>query len=404
MNPTELEELLHLTADSHDVGAPTLGRLIEQGSARRRRRRLASVGVAGLATVLAISAAFALWPADDHARRSATGPTSSAPSGDEPPLDAPAGTRLVGLDGVAVAVPANWATQDTRCGSAQSDTIVFDEGSRDCLALPPRPVSELHLSTVDSVFVPDWAHGGDETSVDGVQAYVAHRPVYRCPYSGPGYDSRCEGVGAALIVPSRQVVLWVLSPDQRTVDEVLGSARLIPGGFTAVPYVPLPDHTHAGEQLLADAGLDATVVDTPAAMSLSPPWVTMSPSSGSVVRDGTVVQLSWIDPVQEIVGDWVPALVDGDDATDEERTDGGLSIDPDGHWAASDTCNDHWGPYAARGDALITFTPRGQTLVGCDPRLAVIVDATGLHLVNGRLVLTNDAGRELVVYTRAATQ
>lgn len=126
-----------------------------------RSLSLGALAVAGAAaaTAAVVGSVAALWPAGGSPGTPVASPESDL---------APAGMRLVGLAGAAVAVPQEWATNAHTCGTPISDTVVIDLGPVLACAAP-RPAG------VDSVEVTSWAprsgFTADETfEIDGVSA------------------------------------------------------------------------------------------------------------------------------------------------------------------------------------------------------------------------------------------
>ena len=153
MTERQLTDLLERTAARTPVGPPPLDTLYA-GAAHRRRRRTAGLVAATAVTVGAVIGASTLL----HPRGS-TAPVTSP---------APVPTRLVGFGHAAIAVPADWPTNKSQCGTPQQDTVLIDDPSagRYCASRRPSGVDSVQLSgrpTIDF-------HADQTVVIDGVQA------------------------------------------------------------------------------------------------------------------------------------------------------------------------------------------------------------------------------------------
>ncbi|TCC41608.1 PASTA domain-containing protein [Kribbella speibonae] len=128
---TDLTDLLARTADQTPVGPPPLDAL-HAGATRRRRRRAAGLTATAVVAVAAVIAGTTLLTSHDQ-----TAPVTS-PTPTPTPI-APA-TRLVGLDHAAIAVPVDWPTNKSRCGTPMVDTVLIDDPSAGQYCMMYRPV------------------------------------------------------------------------------------------------------------------------------------------------------------------------------------------------------------------------------------------------------------------------
>ncbi|MFY9914590.1 MAG: PASTA domain-containing protein, partial [Nocardioidaceae bacterium] len=213
----------------------------------------------------------------------------SPTGGERTALQTPVGTRLVGYGGVAVAVPDGWGVGQTRCGTPIRDTVDFRPhriGDRSCY-LPQRVSSLTVASTSYAGAATDVGRAKLAGDIDGV--YFFRTPLRQTCPEWPAGRSGCRSLWhGALVVPSRDVVLTVDSRHKATVSSVLGSMRLIPDGYTAVPdFTGLWDGR--ATPLAQQAGLvwkSACPAGSQCDMSVIE---ATDPAAGSVVPVGTTV-------------------------------------------------------------------------------------------------------------------
>ena len=243
MNDDKATRLFSRAADSiPPIPRPPAEQLIQQGKRVQRRQRLLRAGSVAAVAALIIGAG-ALWlPGSSGsaqppiATNQTTAPHDSVPSdtrersnrGELP--TAPDGTRWLGYQGVMVAVPTDWRTQSGGCVDLPLSSTVFFEASQEltCAGIRPPGVSSLRI------------YDGDSEHIEGLLPELGQAPpvnglnVRRKPTRMEGETEIAEGV---LLVETANVLLWADSPDPAVVDAVLDTARLIPGGYTAVPDV-----------------------------------------------------------------------------------------------------------------------------------------------------------------------
>ncbi len=248
---------------------------------RRRTRVIAGVGVAA-AVGLVVVGSVVLFDTTNRADQPATTATTAttAPSETPPPstqngLVTPPGTRLVGMGPIAVAVPQSWGTNDVRCGTPLSDTVVFEgTGTRSCL-VKQRDVSSVHFGNIT------WEQKG--TTIDLGEVEITRGDIYEVPRA----QKYPFSVGR-ITVPSHDVAVRVLSTDEELIRRILDSVRDIPAGYVAVPATSAASSTTwPFEQ---DAGLEVrTVIVYRAGV---PPGVLLSsdPPFGSIVPEGSRVR------------------------------------------------------------------------------------------------------------------
>ncbi|MER7248262.1 PASTA domain-containing protein [Kribbella sp. NPDC000426] len=205
----KLTDLLERTAEQTPVGPPPLDTLYA-GAARRRHRRTAGLVAA---TVVAVGAVIA----------GSTLLTSRAPVTSPAPV-APA-MRLVGFGHAAIAVPAEWPTNESRCGTPMQDTVLIDDPSAAlyCMAFRPAGVESvgLYYGSPRADFRAD-----ERFQIGGVRA---ERQQTTCSTSN--YPKRntttCDGT---VSIPSLKV--WFRAESSTSaaeVDHLLQRIQIMPG-------------------------------------------------------------------------------------------------------------------------------------------------------------------------------
>jgi hypothetical protein len=130
----KLTDLLERTAEQTPVGPPPLDTLYA-GASRRRHRRTAGLVAATVVAVGAVIGASTLLTS-----RTPTAPVTS-------PTPVPPAMRMVGFGHAAIAVPAGWPTNKSRCGTPMQDTVQIDDPSAMlfCGAFRPAGVESVEL-------------------------------------------------------------------------------------------------------------------------------------------------------------------------------------------------------------------------------------------------------------------
>jgi hypothetical protein len=205
-----------------------------------------------------------------------------------PLVSAPTGYRFVGLRHAAIAVPTDWGTNATQCGTPMKNTVIIDVFAvRDCAIAPKPEVDSVELRT--GAAASDFR--ADRTfTIDGV---AAEQSRTTCSDSSGARRAHCSG---AVRIPSVQADFLAESwADAATVDTILSRIRILPDRV-AVPGF----RTLAGEQgarsgqlyqdQLRAAGL-AVRVRTRHIPALDGGHVLdVSPAPGTVLRPGDVVE------------------------------------------------------------------------------------------------------------------
>src|SRR4051812_35869405 len=175
-------------------------------------------------------------------------------------LDVPAGSRLVGLNHVAVAVPREWGTNQTRCGVPQEDTVVIDQDAVE-LCMVPRPPRVDSISLTAGQPPELFGQHVDDGSVlhfdiSGVPA-VGTPTVCDDPQSlGPA-----SGCSAIVYVPSEDVTVRIESTtDADVVNHFVQQIYVVPDRVAVPGYLSADNRAqsraqHVYVQQLRDAGL-----------------------------------------------------------------------------------------------------------------------------------------------------
>lgn len=286
MNDDNLTDLLEARAADVTVGPPPLAEM-HRHAVRRRRSYVAALAAA--AAVVVTVGAVAVWPDGSGSGRDSTPTASDSPSPSPSPEVPPAGFRWVGMGRAVIAVPDSWATNDIRCGTPQSNTVVVDVSVIEtCATAYPADTSSVWLrerQPVDEIAT--WT----PVEVDGEEAL-------RSP------DERLVGYGdspifrASVYLPGRDVVFAASSTvSQEVVDEVLSRVTILDTlvavpGISPANYGPTPQ-SKAGEtyvRMVREAGLVAEVVTEQGPL---PGFVLdVSPAPGTVVEPGAVVTVT----------------------------------------------------------------------------------------------------------------
>jgi hypothetical protein len=217
MTDRHLSELLELSAERVHVGPPPTETMVASARRRQQYRNWALVGVStAVAAVIVVT--FAAFGPDRAAAPAPPQPVAS------PDVTRPPGTRLVGIGHIAVAVPKQWATNRTYCGTPQKDTVVIDQPVVEACAAP-RPTG------VDSVTLTQGRpHDGVSASPAQVSGVAVRQAPIACSENfGPGV--LCTG---SIYVPSENVSIVVASGRRPVVERLLEDVYVMPARI-AVP-------------------------------------------------------------------------------------------------------------------------------------------------------------------------
>lgn len=297
-------DLLRSAVADLTVSEAPADELVRLGRRTRRRTRVAAVlgGVAAVGLIAVGSAVVSTTErtADQPAATQPTAPTDTPPP-TQGGLVTPPGTRLVGMGPIAVAVPRSWETNDIRCGTPLSDTVVFEStGTRSCF-VEQRDVSSVHFGRIGRWERRTWERNAT-TALDLGEIDITRSEIG--PYhEGPGEPTYPFSVGV-VTVPGYDVAMWVVSTDQELIRSVLDSVRAIPDGYVAVPATSAASSTTWPFE--EDAGLDVREV-TVYREGMSPGVLLSSdPPFGSIVPAGSRVTRTVTGPGEPLSGPDAP--------------------------------------------------------------------------------------------------
>ncbi|MFK4086743.1 PASTA domain-containing protein [Kribbella sp. NPDC020789] len=274
MNETKLTELLEQAGERTVVGPPPIDAM-RSGATRRKHRRTAVWSAAG--TALAVAAVIGA---------STVLTSNDATPLPQPPVAAnpvPDGMRLVGLGHVAIAVPKEWGTNKTKCGTPMMDSVIVDPGAVPyCLVKRPEGVDSVEIGPLPE------KPAKPNAEIDGVP--IAKQPV-GCTLVGnaPNFCS------ASVQFPSLGFTVTAASYDKTMKPErFLESIRILPD-LTGVPgFRTLELETSQAKYLAAlkDYGLVPAIVTTKASGVPKGSVTAVSPVPGTMVPNGSTVTVT----------------------------------------------------------------------------------------------------------------
>jgi hypothetical protein len=285
------------------------------GAARRRRHRALAATALGAAAVVAVLGGTALLTTPDLGRQEPRPPAAS-----DGPAPGPAGTRLVGLGSFAIAVPEEWGTNETRCGTPQKDTVVINVGAVEACAIArPEGVESVELVQDE----PRFDFRADSTvQIDGEEA---QRQRTTCNRDAIGGGRVCSGT---LYFPASST--WFRaesSTGPEEVDRILDEIRVDPERVGVPAFQPLAVNTQgrSGEKYaarLTEAGFDVEVQARKISAG-NPGYVLgASPAPGTMLPPGSSVTITVIaepdGPADEVS---VGVGTDSDDDSDQSASD-----------------------------------------------------------------------------------
>ncbi|WP_329003293.1 PASTA domain-containing protein [Kribbella sp. NBC_00709] len=197
MTETKLTDLLERSADQTPVGPPPLDAL-RAGAARRRHRRTAGLSALAAAAVAAVIAGTNLLPSHP--------PTTS-------PTPAPIATRLVGFGHAAIAVPADWPTNQASCGTPTKDTVLIDDPSAYTYCARFRASGVESVQLVYGIAPPQF-HADETFEIDGVRAQRQRTTCSTSKY----FRSNTTTCVSTVFIPSLKV--WFRADSSTNADEV----------------------------------------------------------------------------------------------------------------------------------------------------------------------------------------
>lgn len=277
-------ELLTRAATSIDVASLDADRLVATARSRRRRRR--ATGLAGLAAAAVVVGVTALGGTANGPAPDPT-PEASVPTTTDPAMlpAPPPGWTWVGMNGVVVTVPEDWPVSESPCGTGAPAEVVDGSLARTATCV----------------------------RLGGMSARVVFTPLQADPYAGGGPPQGCTdarerggsaGCWGTAVFTEEQVGVSVTSgvswihpvaglPRTRAKaralrDRILDSARVLPDGWTTVPFAGGLTVEERVELLEAE-GFEVEVTDPE---RIGRYELTVTPGVGSVVAEGSLVRLA----------------------------------------------------------------------------------------------------------------
>lgn len=283
MIETKLTELLEDTADRTPVGPPPLAAL-RAGAARRRRRRTAGLMAVSVLAVGAVIVGSNLL----------TSPTTTPPVTGPTPVPTtaapvPPAMRLVAFGRAAIAIPADWPTNKSQCGTPQQDTVQIDDPTRAlfCMSFRPDGVESVELTGSPSI-----GFRADETVVvDGAEA---QRQRTKCEGGQQG-TRVCTG---AVGFPSLKVWFYAASSTSaEEVDRILSRIQILRGragvpSYWSVDSPPIGTFARNYEPLLLAAGLAVQYKQVKSPSYPDGTILGVSPAVGTVLPVGSTVTVT----------------------------------------------------------------------------------------------------------------
>jgi PASTA domain-containing protein len=351
MNQREATQLLERLGGMLDVSGAPVERVVDAGRQASRRRHRWQVGaIAAAVAVVAAAGGFIAQQSPQDNTAPPTSPTTvSTTQNRDGVLTPPPGTRLVGANGVVVAVPASFTTEDLPCGVPNSDTVTFRPDFKPktvCSFGDPSAVL-LEVIGTDS---PLWRQlldkPADEITVDGLPAL---RTQLECFV--PESIDDCAG---SLTFPTAGISFLVRTHrpedgDETETETILDSARAVPSGYVTVPSV------------IAMQGGDAAAAIEAAGLTVDPGCSVpqclsyasgTNPPAGTPLKSGSSVSLRLDGSLSEgpaseddLVGTWRPGQIGTEHFSDVQRSFGEpvlLTFDhiyPWLGWRGYDGCN-----------------------------------------------------------------
>jgi hypothetical protein len=241
MNESQLTELLERAGERTTVGPPPIDAM-RAGATRRRRRRTVAISMAAAASVVVAAGGTALLVApggDSQKVPAATKGTAGPPSVSSPMPRVTSGVwpglRMVGLGQVAVTVPQDWGTNQTRCGVPQSDTVLINVWLTEaCLVARQAGVESIEVGTGRPGPVEKFGFKPDEQfDIDGAPAQRQRTTCAPGSLDGPEV---CTGI---VFLPSTGVWFRAQSSTSAAeVDRILDRIVVVPGRIGVPEYQP----------------------------------------------------------------------------------------------------------------------------------------------------------------------
>ncbi len=298
MTDHDISELLDRIGERTPVASPPTAAMVADAARLRRRRTGVGVIVAAASIVAVVGGAAAVSSLGGEDDRQGNGDV--APATDGPTTTAiPDGMRLVGIRSVGIAVPEEWGTNKTRCGTPTKDTVIVDEGVV-CLALVPRPADVESVKLYEGRW---FEFGEEEVTINGFEqnGLSGQRIATTCAEGGQfGDEPTCR---SAVYLPDQDVTFIAESSSadaREKVDQILSRIQPIPDGLVAVPGTSEILYGRNGQEnsgtlytsLLQESGLQVTIVAELRA-AMTPDFILgVEPGPGTVLPAGSEVTIT----------------------------------------------------------------------------------------------------------------
>jgi hypothetical protein len=296
MNESQLTELLERAADRATVGPPPIDAM-RVGATRRRRRRTAVIALAAAVSVVAAVGGTALLvgPGGDPQKVPVATKGTSQPV-PTATMEVPLETRLVGLGHAAVQVPQNWGTNQARCGTPQSDTVLINGWLTQLCAMPrPAGVESVEVGGGDPG--PAYRYGfrpDEQFEIDGVRAQRQRTTCTPGNLNGPQV---CAGM---VFLPSTGVWFRAESSTSATaVDNILRRIVVLPDRVGVPEYqgAMSKDDGSSGRkysELLRGLGLRVTTKTANSPNYTPGELLGVEPFPGTMLPEGATVTITLV--------------------------------------------------------------------------------------------------------------
>jgi hypothetical protein len=418
MNEREATQLLERLGGLLEVSGAPVERVVDAGKqASRRRRRWQVGGVAAAVAAVAVAGGLIAQQSPQGNTAPPTSPTTASTTNDgDGVLTPPPGTRLVGANGVVVAVPASFTTEDLPCGIPNSDTVTFRPDFKPksvCTFGNPNAALVEVIGTDSLLWTQRLNKPADEVTVDGLSAL---RTPVECFVAESINDC-----GASLTFPTAGVSFLVTShrPEGgEEIDGIFDSAQAVPSGYVTVPSVIAMQGGDAAAAIEA-AGL---TVDPACSVPQCLSYVGgTDPPTGTPLKSGSTVSLRFdgtfsggMPSEDDLLGTWRPSQIGhGPHIAKVLKAITGspqlLRFFRTGYpwlsWSGDDGCNETYGRVQLEGGTFST-SHNATTLVGC-PNFdrfsipGIVTAAATVTLDNGHLRFYDSDARLLATFVRA---
>jgi len=219
------------------------------------------------------------------------GPTTAVTS----PTPAPAAMRMVGFGHAAIAVPADWPTNKSQCGTPKQDTVQIDDPSAMLFCAAFRPAG---VESVELYYGSPWADfRADETfQIDGVRAERQRTTCSGTNYPEAKADTTiCDGT---VSIPSLKV--WFRAESSTSaaeVDRMLARIAVV-ADRTGVPsYEALRVDLHGPTEttyaaVLRQVGLKSRLLTVRSPNYPAGQVLKVSPAPGTMLKPGAIVTVT----------------------------------------------------------------------------------------------------------------